>query len=244
MDEYVPPSADTPVVSISASDASAAEQSLDSATFVVARSGSATAALTVHYIVGGTATSGSDYTALAGSVTIPAGAASASIAVTPIDDLSVENPETVIATLSANAGYTIGTPASATVIIADNDNPVQTINIIANDPSAAEGGSNNAVFTVTRNGSTAAALTVKYTVGGTAAAADYAALSGSVVVPAGLASAAIVIIPIDDAIKEANETVLITISTNAAYVVSAPSSATATIADDDGIFVYLPLIRR
>jgi predicted outer membrane repeat protein len=244
MDEYVPPAANPPTISISASDASAAEQGQDSATFVIARSGSTAASLTVLYTVGGIATAGNDYSTLSGNLTIPAGAASASINVLPIDDASVENPEPVIVTLSANANYVIGTPASATAIIADNDNPVQTVSVIANDPSAGEAGLNSAIFTVVRNGSTAAALTVKYNVGGTASPADYAALSSSVVIPAGQASATITVTPVNDATVEANETVVITISANAAYVVGAPSSASATIVDKDTVLVYLPLIKR
>jgi predicted outer membrane repeat protein/parallel beta-helix repeat protein len=243
MDEYVPPPANPPTVGISATDASAAEQGQDSGTFVVTRSGSTTASLTVHYTVGGSA-SGGDYTALASPVTIPAGSASASILVTPIDDPSVENAETVIVTLSANANYTVGSSAGATVTVADNDNPVQTVSIIANDPNAAEAGSNSAIFTVTRNGSTAAALTINYAVGGTASSSDYAALAGSVAIPAGQAGATIVVTPINDAAKETNETVLITISANAAYVVGTPNNAGATIVDNDGVFVYLPVLRR
>ncbi len=80
----------------------------------------------------------------------------------------MENSETVIATLSANASYTIGTPNSATVTIADNDNPIQTVSIVASDASAGEVGLNSAIFTVVRSGSTAAALTVKYSAAGTA----------------------------------------------------------------------------
>jgi hypothetical protein len=54
-------------------------------------------------------------------VTIAAGAASATRIVAPIDDTAVESAETVIVTLSANANYTVGSPSSDTVTIADND---------------------------------------------------------------------------------------------------------------------------
>ena len=52
---------------------------------------------------------------------IPAGATSAPINITPIDDTTPEPSETVILTLSANAAYTLGTPTSGTITIADND---------------------------------------------------------------------------------------------------------------------------
>ena len=49
---------------------------------------------------------------------IPAGSASAPITVTPIDDAASEGDETVVATLSSSASYTVGSPSAATVTIA------------------------------------------------------------------------------------------------------------------------------
>src|SRR5439155_13925493 len=69
-------------VTISPTDSTAAEPS-QTGRFTVKRDGDLTANLIVGYTVSGTATSGADYTALAGSVTIPAGAASADIVLTP-----------------------------------------------------------------------------------------------------------------------------------------------------------------
>ena len=74
----------------------------------------------MNYAVSGTASSGSDYSSLAGSVTIPAGSASATITVTPVEDTTVESSETVIVTLSSDASYTVGSSNSATVTIADS----------------------------------------------------------------------------------------------------------------------------
>ena len=110
-----------------------------------------------------------------------------------------EGDETVVLTLAAGAGYVVGTPASDTVTIADNDPVVVTV--VATDPSASETGPNTGTFTVSRTGPTTAALTVNYTVAGTATAgSDYTALPGSVVIPAGAASALVVVTPIDDAV--------------------------------------------
>ena len=49
-------------------------------------------------------------------------------------------------TLSANAAYTIGAQASATVTIADNDVPLVTL--VASDAAAAEAGGDPGKFTV------------------------------------------------------------------------------------------------
>ena len=73
------------------------------------------------YSVGGTATAVSDYGTLSGSVTIPSGAASAPITVTPVNDSLVESPETVTVTVTANAAYAVGAPSSATVTITSDD---------------------------------------------------------------------------------------------------------------------------
>ena len=72
-------------------------------------------------VLSGTATNGTDFDSLSGSVTIPAGAASATIVVRPVDDTIVDANETVTVTLSANAEYQFGTTTADTVTITDND---------------------------------------------------------------------------------------------------------------------------
>ena len=108
-----------PTVTVVATDANAAEAATpDTGTFTVSRTGSTAAALTVNYTVGGTATNGTDYTTIPTSVVIPAGSASATITVTPIDDAVSEGDETVVVTLSSSASYNVGSPSAATVTIA------------------------------------------------------------------------------------------------------------------------------
>src|SRR5262249_35030541 len=77
------------------------------------------------YSVGGTATNGSDYLKLSGSMVILDGQASAKIIVTPIDDTDVEGDETVIIAVLNGTGYIVGPPPnnSSTVTIEDNDKP-------------------------------------------------------------------------------------------------------------------------
>jgi hypothetical protein len=223
---------DAPTVTIEETR-DAAEPS-DPGTFTVRRTGSTSASLDVSYAVSGTATAGTDYTTLSGSVTIAAGASSATITVTPIDDMSVEGDETVIATLSADPDYTVGSPNSVAVTIKDDDSAtLPTVTIEATDSQAAEPNDPGA-FTVTRTGSTTADLIVFYTPSGSATnGTDYAALSGSLTIPAGQASATITVAPIDDNVAEGPETVVLTLSTNAFYTVGSPSTATVTIADND-----------
>ncbi|HEX6975668.1 MAG TPA: LamG-like jellyroll fold domain-containing protein, partial [Vicinamibacterales bacterium] len=109
-----------PVVTVAATDANASENG-DTGAFTFSRTGDTTAALTVSYTVSGTATGGSDYTALSSTVTIPAGAASAAVGLTPMNDTIVETSESVIVSVSSTSSYQAGSPASATVMIADDD---------------------------------------------------------------------------------------------------------------------------
>ncbi|RYF75829.1 MAG: hypothetical protein EOO39_06390, partial [Cytophagaceae bacterium] len=120
-----------PSVSIVATDANGAEAGADPIVFTLSRSGSTTAALTVNYSIGGTATNGTDFTpALSGVATIPAGQSSITITLTPVDDSVIDANETIILTITANAAYTIGS-ASATGIIADDEiTPSQRIHDI------------------------------------------------------------------------------------------------------------------
>jgi hypothetical protein len=111
-----------PTLSVSSTDADASEPGTDTARLTITRSGSTASPLTVFFAVTGSATAGADYGSLGTSVVIPAGQASAALAVNPIDDPSDEPDETVVVTLQADATYSIGT-ASATATIADDDAP-------------------------------------------------------------------------------------------------------------------------
>ncbi|MGF1566479.1 MAG: malectin domain-containing carbohydrate-binding protein [Nodosilinea sp.] len=102
--------------------------------FTVSLSRAESANTTVAYSVGGTATAGADYTALAGTVTILAGQLSAAIPVTVLDDTAIEGTESVIVTLTGVAGATdvvLGPIAAATVSIADNDQPPASLTVQA-----------------------------------------------------------------------------------------------------------------
>src|SRR5439155_112825 len=155
------------------------------------RTGITSTTLTVHYTVGGTATSGADYTPMSGTVTIPAGLTQGQINVFPIDDSVPECDETVVVTLSADPSYAIGSPDNETVTIFDNDLP--SVSITATTPNASEA-LTNGVFRLTRNGCTNSPLTVNYTIGGTASnGLDYAAISNSMVIAAGQTNATVTI---------------------------------------------------
>jgi hypothetical protein len=223
---------DGSAVTVAATDANASETASDPGVFTITRTGSTASAVTVNFIISGTASNGTDYTALGSSVTIPVGAASSTVAVSPVDDSVFEGSETVILTLSAGTGYSVGSPSSATVTIADNDLP--TVTVSATDANASETPGDAGTFTVTRTGSAVAALTVNFTLSGTAVnGSDYTTIASSVTIAAGASSAALIVTPIDDTAVEGSETVILTLSVNANYSVGSPSSGTVTIADND-----------
>jgi hypothetical protein len=87
--------------------------------FTVTRTGSTTSPLTVFYQVSGSATNGTDYHTLPGSVVISAEQSSAVMTVTALNDGVAEGDETVTLSLQANASYTLGSPSTASVTIRD-----------------------------------------------------------------------------------------------------------------------------
>ena len=114
-----------PTVTLAVTDPDAAEDGPGIGTFTVTRAGGdQTSALTVHYTIpgAGTATNGSDYNSLSGTVEIPANQPSATISITPIlDGDDEEGDETVYLALSTDPAYQVGTPGNVgPVIIVDH----------------------------------------------------------------------------------------------------------------------------
>ena len=106
------------LVSVTASDATAAEAGLNPGAFRLTRSGDLTAALTVTFTLTGTATRGTDYEDGLLTVEFTAGQATATVTITPKTDTDAEGAESVILTVVDGNGYTAGAPATATVMIA------------------------------------------------------------------------------------------------------------------------------
>lgn len=112
--------------------------------------------------------------------------------------------------------------------------PKPTVTVVATDAAAAEAGSDTATFTFSRTGETTDALTVSYSIDGTATPGhDYVVLSGTVRFPAGSAEARVVLAPLDDPLVEPDETVTVVVDARSGYVVGAPGIATATIVSED-----------
>ncbi|MGB4859684.1 MAG: IPTL-CTERM sorting domain-containing protein [Dokdonella sp.] len=221
-----------PSVSIAVAPVSVSEDGATNLVYTVTRSQSLASATVVNISTSGTATSGTDYTGGASTVTIAANATTAAITIDPTSDSAVEPDETVILTVAAGTGYTIGAPASATGTILNDDVPSASITVA---PAAVqEDGAANLVYTVTLDQAALSPTTVNFTVGGTATSGtDYAAVTSPLVIATGNTNGSITVNPTADATIEADETVIITVVSGTGYTVGTPSSATGTILNDD-----------
>jgi probable HAF family extracellular repeat protein len=234
----------SPTVTVAVSPASVSEDGVTNLTYTFTRAPVTSTALTVNFSTTGTADS-SDYSiSSVGSVTILANQQSATVTVDPATDFAVEPNETVVLTTTAGIDYNVGTQTSATGTI-NNDDSVPTVNVAVAPLSAAEDGGPNLVYTFTRS-STAGSLTVNFSVGGTSdpstdygqtGAASFTPPTGTVTFAGGSATATVTVDPATDSIIESNETVILTISPDAAYTIAAAplNAATGTINNDDSV---------
>jgi hypothetical protein len=217
---------DLPVVTIAATDHGGTEVPGNTAQFTVYTSKTLAADLVVSYSVGGTATAGSDYQALSGTVTIPAGQPSAPIAVTPQDDSAAEGAENVVVTLTANAAYVVGAEGSAEVGIYDNEIEVS---LVANVNTTKEGGPTWGEFTLTRVGDLSGELPVMYFAFGTASVNDDFAPLPEVKFEPGQSTLILPVIAFYDELEEADETIQVTVVPDMGYVVGAANAGQVVI---------------
>ncbi|WP_256012535.1 Calx-beta domain-containing protein [Desertivirga xinjiangensis] len=198
----------------------------------------------VKYTVAGTATSGIDFTALSGEVTIPATTSTAPVIVNVLNDSLIEGTETITLTLTGAENTDIPTltilPLTAvSANIEDEDDDVASNNILSLSGSDGSEPGNNGSFTLSYPAgySSSSPTVVSYTIAGTALRdIDYTALSGTVTIPANTPSANIQVPVLDDKIIEQPETVEIRITSASNGVSSltwSPATETIEIDDDD-----------
>ncbi|MBD1939003.1 FG-GAP-like repeat-containing protein [Microcoleus sp. FACHB-68] len=238
-----------PIVSIAAGT-SAAEGGA-TGTFILSLNEAAPdGGITVAYTVGGSATNGSDYTALTGTATFASGATTATINVVATNDAIIDPNESVTITLSDGASYDVATtPAdTATVTIADNDIAYA---IVANTATVAEGntGTRAITYTITRTGRTDVASSVNIGFGGSATNnSDYtlAQVAGTGITntgntvnfASGATSATVTLNVVGDTVVESNETIQVSLTPNTTpggFQATVPNTtpATTTITNDD-----------
>ena len=188
----------------------------------------------------GTATSGTDYTAITGgTLTFAAGTTSQTFDVSVTGDTTDEADETVVVTLSNAANARIST-ATGTGTITDDDAPTLSID----SPRVTEGdsGSTNLTFTATLSAASGQQVTVDWAegTGGTATSGtDYTAITGGTLTFAvGTTSQTFDVSVTGDTDEEPNETVVAMLS-NAANATISTATGTGTIVNDDGVTVSI-----
>lgn len=121
------------------------------------------------------------------------------------------------------------------------------IHVVATDPQASEGGTNNNLgqFAIRRSGNIGFDVPVHYRMGGTASnGVDYAFVSNSLVLPAGSTQALVNIHPLIDNLIEGTETVTLTLLSSgcsildppppSCYLIGSPTQAVVNITDAQG----------
>jgi carbon monoxide dehydrogenase subunit G len=202
------------------------------ATFTVTLSAASSKEVTVDYASSNnSATAASDYTAVSGTVTIAAGATTATFNVPVLTDTLDEVSETATLTLSNASNATISDATGTLTITDDDDPPSLSINNVSYTESGSAG---NATFTVTLSVASSQEVTVNYASSdvSTTAASDYTGVSGTVTIAAGATSATFDVPVLADTLDEASETATITLS-GATNATISDATGTLTIVDDD-----------
>ena len=184
---------------------------------------------------GGTAISGTDYTAVSAfTITIAAGTASGtgSFTLTPTDDALDEDDETLDVTGSAT-GVTV---EKDTITITDDDDPPTATLVLTPTSINESGDGNESTVTATLDGPARAAvtLTVSSTPGDGAAAADFDQTGTTLTIAAGSTSStgSVTITAVDNAVHASDKQVTVS-ATASGGGVSNPADQTLTIEEDD-----------
>lgn len=218
-----------------------APENAGSATIVVARTGSSTGAVSVHYASSdGSGLAGTHYTAASGTLDWANGdAAPKTFSVPVLDDGAVDGNHTVNLALSMpTGGATLGTPHLVLLTVTNTDAPAPpgTLEFGLASFSASEH-DGSATITVTRQGGSAGAVSVAYASsdGSGISGTNYSAVSGTLNWADGDNSTQTFEVPIvDDGLADGAHTVSLALSSpTGGAALAAPATAVLTLSDAD-----------
>ncbi len=219
-----------PAVTLSLSGSPMAE-SAGAATVTATLSAVSGRNVTVNLAFSGTATLNSDYTRSGTAIVIPAGSLSSQITLTAVQDAVAEANETIIVDISSVANGTESGIQQVTATITNINVPTVTL-ALSGSPMAEGGGV--ATVTATLSATTTLPVTVNLAFTGTATLnSDYTRSGTAIIIPAGSLSGQITLTAVQDVLDEANETIIVAISTVTNAVESGTQRVTATITDND-----------
>lgn len=226
-----------PLLSIEATTPNTAENSPTPAVFTIRRRGSLSEALSVNIMLTGTAANGTDYEFVASTVPIPAGVASATVAITPYKDSVTEGSEFAQLAIQPGAGYSIATANRARVTI---DDLRMLISLELNRPLAVRDSipTTSGRIVVRRSDVTAIPVDIFLTIEGTALnGIDYEYVEDIVSMAAGQVTKVINITPKATAIlADGAETVRIGIENDPAYLIAGATPVQVVIIERNDTF--------
>ena len=222
-----------PTVSFTAASQSAGEGA-GVATATVQLSSASHQTITVPFTVAGSADSGDRSVTPASPLSFAPGQTSKTISVSITDDDEDENDETVVLNLGTPANASLGSPASHTLTIEDNDE-TPTVSFADGALSVDENaGTVQSRVTLSVAASEDVTLTISVIGGSASNGADYTLPADSLVtIPAGETFADLSISISNDTLDEDNETLGLQIFTPTNATLTAPFTQLITIVDDD-----------
>ena len=211
-----------------------------SKSFTVSLSHPSDQTVTVAYsITGGTATLGTDFTGISGTLTFSAGTIAQSIFLVTLQDTTLESGETIIFTIAGPTVATLGASTTYTMTIDDNDSQ-PTVAFSSSTSSVREDSSYGSSVTyiyVQLSNTYHSEVQVAYTLGGTATSgSDYSdSGTGILTFSAGSTTQYMALNILDDSVQDNGETVLITLGTTTNAGLGSISTHAVTISDlNDG----------
>ena len=224
---------DPPEISISDVAVNEENHAFVNAGFIVRLSPASTSPVTVRFrTTPGTASSGTDYTAIPlTTLTFSPGQTAKALTVKVRGDVEDEDDETFLISLSSPVGATLADSEGIVTILDDDPTPTLTVD----SPSIVEGSKDRSLrFTVSLSAASGRTVTVSYSTADDSATtpSDYTATSGEITFAHGQESKMVFVIIKGDRIHEGDETFFLNLfaPTNATL---ANGPGVGTVLDDD-----------
>ncbi|WP_211235806.1 putative Ig domain-containing protein [Psychromonas aquimarina] len=214
-----------PTVTLTTGNSSVAENA-GTSTITATLSSATYADVTVNLGYTGTAASGgTDYNTPSSSIIIPAGSTSASAVtgITAVDDVVLEGDESIIIDITSVSGGSAAENAvqQKTITISDDERIAASLSVSSSSINEDAG---QATVTVTLDKVAVETVTVDLGFSGTAGSFDYSTTAESISIDAGQTQGTISVTSLADQIVEADETIIVDIS-----------SVSGSSADENGV---------